>query len=276
MSNLIKSIDSISLGNLNLLEPEVDKNEIICYLSYGTESEPILFQLEDLNVISYKNNDITLNLKDKNNIRNFFNEVDESIVKLLKDTGVLKMFNIKGITYKSLLNEVEDKIAPYDVLRVKILNNGTNLFDQQKNTIQLINLEKIFTKGSSVKSIMRLDSVIINKELKTISPTLILLQGRVKKNKLPKPMKVILQEYSIIDTEEEKKSEKIDSHKINLENYLIPEKNNIDEDSESIYEDSDDETSESEELSIKPDSSSDEKPIKGNLKKNNKGKNETF
>jgi len=272
MSNLIKSIDSISLGNLNLLEPEVDKNEIICYLSYGTESEPILFQLEDLNVISYKNNDITLNLKDKNNIRNFFNEVDESIVKLLKDTGVLKMFNIKGITYKSLLNEVEDKIAPYDVLRVKILNNGTNLFDQQKNTIQLINLEKIFTKGSSVKSIMRLDSVIINKELKTISPTLILLQGRVKKNKLPKPMKVILQEYSIIDTEEEKKSEKIDSHKINLENYLIPEKNNIDEDSESIYEDSDDETSESEELSIKPDSSSDEKPIKGNLKKNNKGK----
>jgi hypothetical protein len=273
MSNLIKSIDSISLGNLNLLEPEVDKNEITCYLSYGTESEPILFQLEDLNVISYKNNNITLNLKDKNNIRNFFNEIDESIVKLLKDTGVLKIFNIKGITYKSLLNEVEDKIAPYDVLRVKILDDGTNLFDQQKNTIQLINLEKIFTKGSSVKSILRLDSVIINKELKTISPTLILLQGRVKKNKLPKPIKIVLQEYSIIDTEDEKKSEKIESHKINLENYLIPEKNNIDdEDSESIYEDSDDETSESEELSIKPDSSSEEKPKGKQFKKPTKGK----
>ncbi len=248
MTIKIFKIDELEFNNINFLKPNKNKHDIIIPLYYKIKQTnnfnkpdkmPLLVQIPSLYLNdSYSNNTLMLPLVGKNensteDICNFFNGLDTYIMKNLKKIlldikrdNEYSNINFNNISYKSIVNEIEDNdddIYKNGLIRYKInTSNMTNtkIYDDKKMLISEQNYITKLKKGTYVKSIIEINSLVLRDNVihVYIKPH----QLRISTEKM---QSVRLEDYSFIDSdcEENNDSEII----LNTQTDYLENKNNV-------------------------------------------------
>lgn len=185
MSYKIFRISDISFNNINFTRPQIVQNNIIIPLYYNINNtrSPLLIQVPSLlldNPYSGKNS-IILPLKGRNEIStksvcDFFNQLDRTIIIKLKDIlNKLKKnnrykINYQNVSYKSIVNEIDtdNEIYKNGLIKYKLFNGSkfkTVIYDDNKEIIPVYEYSDRLTKGVYIKSIIEINSIIINNDV---------------------------------------------------------------------------------------------------------------
>jgi hypothetical protein len=206
MSKSILQIENVSFNKISLCnEYNLDDKYVVIGLSYGN-SDPLMVNIRSLDVQLYNSatNEIYLDLRKNPEIKEFFENLDNTLTSKIKSDGVLKKIGIKGVSYKSLVNDFTNTDdETFDVLRLKLMFNGdykTTLYDSHRNVIDESNAVTHIQKGSKAKVILELVAIVVDKETKTIFVYNVVRHIQTKKNK---PIRVKNIEYSFVDSEDE-------------------------------------------------------------------------
>ncbi len=180
--------------------PIVEKNKVICELSYN-KLQPFMIFLDTLKVIKFTNNEIILDLRDNDKIKDLFNDIDEHIIELIKERKLVKMYDLKKFTYIPLINSYKTNSGDlYDVLKLNI-----NMFGDYKTSMffkygePVTNLSVMQTE-INVKTIVECFNLTFNKDNKTIYLDNCVRQLKVKQLR---PIRIKEMDYSFVDSDNE-------------------------------------------------------------------------
>lgn len=211
MSN-IRKIQDINVSKFSLLEPNYygkDKRYIVFELGYQSDArtiEPIMIQLDDTVIYKYTNNELILNITKSSDLTANIEHIDDTIIRCISQNGILKQQNLKGIIYKAMINELTTENQDVfgeavSVLRLKV-NDSTKIFNSKREQITSIEYDKYLLKGNTVKTIIEIMAVIIDTIGKSIYLDCRTRQLCVRKRR---PMRIQLEQYSFIDSDNENK-----------------------------------------------------------------------
>jgi hypothetical protein len=206
----IKKLSEFQFNKLNLHDFDnslLGNRYIACELSYSENIDPVLLSIDYLNVLNYVNGDIYVELNKENETYKFLEEFDNAIIRLLKDTKIMKKLKIVNPILKTLIVENEHDNKKHDCLRLKIAADNyfaTKIYDHNKNEFSRSDFELSLTKGNSLKSILEILSILFDTRTNTINLVSVLRQGCVKKNK---PIRLPLNECCFENSSDEYSSE---------------------------------------------------------------------
>ncbi len=180
--------------------PIVEKNKVICELSYN-KLQPFMIFLDTLKVIKFTNNEIILDLRENDIIKDLFNDIDEHIIELIKERKLVKIYDLKKFTYIPLINSYKTNSGElYDVLKLNI-----NMFGDYKTSMffkygePVTNLSVMQTE-INVKTIVECFNLTFNKDNKTIYLDNCVRQLKVKQLR---PIRIKEMDYSFVDSDNE-------------------------------------------------------------------------
>jgi hypothetical protein len=209
---MLLNLEEIDIKKIIIHDPyNLNDNIIKMDLSIN-KLEPLMIKLDELNVININENDniLILDLREKDNIKGFFNKLDEYIVSVLHDRKIAKKLKLK-FSYKQLTTTYTGKDNTFDLLCLNInLNNDEYTTDVYKsNKIKLDKSEtlNLLKDNCHTEIILELVSVTIDKEKELIYIENIIRQMKVKKIK---PKRIHKLEYSFVDTESESESVEVE------------------------------------------------------------------
>lgn len=209
MSKLIH-YNTIDLDKICLHTPLIENDKVICELSYD-KLEPFMFFIDTLKVIKFSNDEIILDLRDNEHIKNLFNDIDSKIISEIQTRQLVKNYGLKKFTYIPLINNyTNNNDETFDVLKLKV-----NLIGEYKTVLffkyghPIINLS-IMQTDITVKTIFECINLTFDKQTK-----LIYLENCVRQIKVKqlKPTRVKNLDYSFIDSDDENLN--IDRNKLN-------------------------------------------------------------
>jgi len=205
---MLLKLEEIDIKKIRIHDPyNVNDNIMKMDLSIN-KLEPIMIKMEELNVININENDniLILDLRDKENIKIFFNKLDEYIVSVLQERKITKKFKSK-FSYKQLTTTYTGKDNTFDLLCLNMnLNNDTYTTEVYKsNKVKLEQSETydLLKDNCHAQIILELVSITIDKEKELIYIENIIRQMKVKKIK---PKRIHKLEYSFVDTDSDNES----------------------------------------------------------------------
>ena len=206
MSKGIIQIENISFDKISLCgEYTLNDRYVIIDLGYNN-SDPLMLNIRSLNIQSYNQttNEIYLDLRKNPEIKHYFENFDNALISKIKSEGILKKIGIRGVSYKSLVNDFTNTDnETYDVLRLKLMFDGdykTILYDHHKNIVDNKDANTYIVKGSTAKVILELVAIVVDKEAKTIFIYNVVRHLQTKRNK---PTRIKDIEYSFVDSDDE-------------------------------------------------------------------------
>ena len=201
---MLLNLEEIDVKKITIHDPyNVNDNIMKMDLSIN-KLEPVIIKLEELNVINLNENDniLILDLRNKENIKNFFNKLDEYIVSVLQDRKITKKFKSK-FSYKQLTTTYTSKHNTFDLLCLSMnLNNNdaytTDVYKSNKVKLEQAETCNLLKDNCHTQIILELVSVTIDKEKELIYIENIIRQMKIKKIK---PKRIQKLEYSFVDTD---------------------------------------------------------------------------
>ena len=201
---MLLNLEEIDVKKITIHDPyNVNDNIMKMDLSIN-KLEPVIIKLEELNVINLNENDniLILDLRNKENIKNFFNKLDEYIVSVLQDRKITKKFKSK-FSYKQLTTTYTSKDNTFDLLCLSMnLNNNdaytTDVYKSNKVKLEQAETCNLLKDNCHTQIILELVSVTIDKEKELIYIENIIRQMKIKKIK---PKRIQKLEYSFVDTD---------------------------------------------------------------------------
>jgi hypothetical protein len=200
MSKLIH-YNTIELDKIYLHNPLLESDKVICELSYD-KLEPFMFFIDTLKVIKFTNDEIILDLRNNDHIKNLFNDIDEKIVAEIQTRQLVKNYGLKKFTYIPLINNyTNNNNETFDVLKLKV-----NLFGDYKTALffkydKPIHNLSIMQTDITVKTIFECINLTFDKVSKLIYLDNCVRQIKVKQLK---PTRVKNLDYSFVDSDDEK------------------------------------------------------------------------
>jgi hypothetical protein len=201
MSLKISKLGDIDVEKINIHDPyDFDENIVKIDLSIG-KLEPIMIRLDELNVLNINESNIILDLRNKDNIRDFFNKLDETIVRILQERKITKKLKVK-FSYRQLITTYTNKDYTFDIISFNVnLNDSEYKTDTYKSSNNKLSREEIFDTlkdNAHIQCILELVSINLDKKNGIIFIDNLVRQMKVKKIK---PKRITNLEYSFIDTE---------------------------------------------------------------------------
>ena len=198
---MISKIDEIDIKQINIHDPYDESDNILKMDLSINKMQPLMIKLEELNIITITDDNVILDIRNKDNIKNFFTKLDEYIVSVLHERKITKKLKIK-FNYRQLISTYTGKETQYDIISLN-LNFDSNEYNtevykshkQKLNKTETINLCK---DNSHAECILELTSLIFDKTNAIIYIDNIIRQMKVKKIK---PKRLVKLNYSFVDTE---------------------------------------------------------------------------
>ncbi|ARF09009.1 hypothetical protein Catovirus_1_1059 [Catovirus CTV1] len=221
MQHKILKLEEIDMKNIEFMKPIKKKSDIIVPIHYKTNSNilgktPLLVQVPSLylNDTYKEKSSLILPFMGKtdystNLVCEFFNNLDSIILSNIKKilyelvNEKNNKINFSDISYKAIVNEIEgddNEIYKNGLIKYKLHNNkdfATKIFDENKNLIDVMDYSKKMVKGTYIKSIIEINSLVIRDSV---------IQVYIKPHQLRVQYKfdtVNLDSYSFIDSDDE-------------------------------------------------------------------------
>ena len=155
-----------------------------------------------------KTGDLILSLGDGDCV--IFEKIDNKSVEYVKSSGITKQYNLKNVTYKTIVSEVTtDNSENINAWKLRIMTgeNSTKFFiNGNKKCLQYESIKDILTKGNCIKVILEVDGIIVDIKNNTILTNVIPRQILIQKMK---PLKTNLIEYSFVDSDQSNSDEEV-------------------------------------------------------------------
>lgn len=208
MENIVKP-NSFDFNKLVYDEPMVNGDNsdkyIIVKLWYdftdtkdSDSPETVFVKNPSMPLSETSKNELVFELNDTNDLKLFYDTMDQSSINYLKTSGLLKKYKLKDITYKTIVNETNDPNK--NMLRLN-LSGTTNVYTLDKKVVSNEQQTKLLVKDAHVMTIVEPDAIIIDVHNKTIFTNMVTRQVLVTKQKQHKPQKIVLSGFSFVDSD---------------------------------------------------------------------------
>jgi hypothetical protein len=186
------------------LNPVIYKKNKL-YLDFHIDNYNLspLFFIEKLRVVKFTHNYILLDLRNNEEIKEFFLNLEKIIITKIKDSGIIKFYKLKNYSFIPLINtytSINDET--FDVLKLNVNVSdsiySTSIFYRYGQPVE--NLD-IMSTSISVKTIFELISIVFDMDLQHILIDNCCRQLKVK-NCLQRIDRVKDIPYSFIDSED--------------------------------------------------------------------------
>jgi hypothetical protein len=210
MSISIVKINDININKIVLSNAKKYDKELIIPIAYNKVS--LLIELPKCFCEKFNNNTLDLELPDE--IANIFNNIDEHILKLLKNY-LMNLINLPQYKSFDFSNTDFKNTVINNVLKIKLIHNkhfNTKVFDSDKNIINTERLANtsigtenynlIFNNTNYLKTILEIKAVIFKKNtlfLYIITHQVALCNSKIKK--------ISLDKYSFLDSDSDKSND---------------------------------------------------------------------
>lgn len=196
---MIIDINDFDCTMTNIYEPYEINNNIKIDISLD-KLKPVMLRLENLNVLSFSDNLLVLDLRNKNNIKDIFDKIDMYIVSVLQDRRITKRFKTK-FNYRQLTSTYTNKNNNYNILSLNVLFNGeyynTEIYESKNKKLTYDESLLLLKDNASVSLVLEITGILFNTTEGVIYLENIVRQMKVKKIK---PKRIEKLEYSFIDT----------------------------------------------------------------------------
>ena len=216
---LIFKYDEINLDNIIYTQPldaslaspnNYKKGYYIIYLTYN--NNPLLIEIPSLHILDDYNNSrqeilLSLSAKDSKHdekLHSFFSLLDKKFIKdVTKILKTNKFFNgINSMSYNAILKSLEsNSLNGKCLIQLKLLDT-TTLYDVNKKLINKHDYKLYLNNNSYLGTIIEISSIIFNNE-----QILINIKTHQMKVSYFMPKKIVLTEYSFIESNNESNSE---------------------------------------------------------------------
>jgi len=217
---MIAKLEEIDIKKINIHDPYDDSENIMKMDLSIDKMQPLMIRLEELNVITITEDNIILDIRNKDNIKTFFTNLDQYIVSVLHERKITKKLKIK-FNYRQLISTYTGKETQYDIVSLNInFDNGeynTEVYKSHKNKLSKTDTMNLCRDNAHTECIVELTSLIFDKSNAIIYIDNVIRQMKVKKIK---PKRITKLNYSFIDTDIDTDSES----ESNLDNKLFDNK----------------------------------------------------
>jgi len=213
---MIAKLEEIDIKKINIHDPYDDSENIMKMDLSIDKMQPLMIRLEELNVITITEDNIILDIRNKDNIKTFFTNLDQYIVSTLHERKITKKLKIK-FNYRQLISTYTGKETQYDIVSLNLnFDNGeysTEVYKTYKNKLNKTDTMNLCRDNAHTECIVELTSLIFDKTNAIIYIDNVIRQMKVKKIK---PKRITKLNYSFIDTDSDSES--------NLDNKLSDNK----------------------------------------------------
>lgn len=214
---MILKVDEFDHLKMNIHDP-YDVNDNILKIDLSVDKlKAVMIKLEDLNVLSFNDSTIVLDLRGKEQIKKIFDNIDSHVVSVIQERKITKKLKTK-FNYRQLTSTYTNKDNNYDILSLNInFNNdnySTQIFESKNKKLSHSDALTLMKNNTKVDLVLELTNVIFNKQEGFIYLDNVVRQMKVKKIK---PKRIEHLQYSFIDSESSETD--TDSEDLN-KNYL--------------------------------------------------------
>ena len=166
-----------------------------------TESPETLFiKNPSMPLLETSRNELVFGLESSDQLAHFYEQCDQYSINHLKTSGLLRQYKLKDLTYKTIVNETD---GPLNYLRFTMTNGkqSTHVYTMDKKIVSHEQQNKLLVKDAHVMSIVEPDAIVIDLQNKTIFTNIVTRQVLITKQKQTKPHKVVLTEFSFVDSD---------------------------------------------------------------------------
>jgi hypothetical protein len=198
---MIAKLEDIDIKQINIHDP-YDESDNILKMDLSIEKmQPLMLRLDELSVITITDNNIILDIRNKDNIKTFFTKLDEYIVSILHERKITKKLKIK-FNYRQLISTYTGKDTQYDILSLNLnfddATYNTEVYQSQKNKLNKLDTLHLCKDNTHSECIVELTSLIFDKSNAIIYIDNVIRQMKVKKIK---PKRIAKINYSFVDSE---------------------------------------------------------------------------
>lgn len=208
---MIVNFLDLELNKLVLYDPYDETNDIVkidlCY----EKNSAVMLKLEELSVLTVTEKNIILNLKDKENIKKKFDELDTTIVNIIQERKITKRLKTK-FNYRQLTSNYAGKEMSFDILNLNLNFESedyiTKIYKNKKTEIDQKEMYELLKNNGKAQLVFEIKSIIFDKKENIIYLENVVRQMKVKKLK---PKRIEKLEYSFVDSDMSDKSDNSDS-----------------------------------------------------------------
>ena len=198
---MIVKLSNFKISDMVLYDPYDDSEDIVKIdISMNTNQAAIMIQFEELPVLGVLENHIMLSLKDKENIKTFFNDLDTYIVNIIQEKKITKKLKTK-FNYRQLISG--------DILNLNLNFDEnkdfvTQIYESSNVKLSSSDMVNLLKNNGRAQLVLELKSINFNKKEGVIFLDNIIRQMKVKKLK---PKRIDNIKYSFVDSVNESDSE---------------------------------------------------------------------
>ena len=196
---MIIDIKDFDYTKTNIHDPYETDNNVKIDISLD-KLKPVMVRLENLHVLSFTDNLLVLDLREKEDIKEIFDKMDTHIVSVLQDRRITKRFKTK-FNYRQLTSTYTNKNTNYNILSLNVLFNGENynteIYESKNKELTYEQSLLLLKDNANVSLILEITGILFNINEGVIHLENIVRQMKVKKIK---PKRIEKLEYSFVDT----------------------------------------------------------------------------
>ena len=122
---MITNLKEFDITNINIHDP-YDVSENIIKIDISVDKlKPIMLRLDELHILSLSNNNIILDLRGKDNIKQLFDNLDSHVVSVIQERKITRKLKTK-FNYRQFTSTYTNKDNNYDILSLSINFNDDN------------------------------------------------------------------------------------------------------------------------------------------------------
>ena len=209
---MIVNFIDLQCNNLVLYDPYEENNDIVkidlCY----EKNNALMLKLEELNVLTVTEKNIILNLKNKENIKKKFDELDTTIVNIIQERKITKRLKTK-FNYRQLTSNYSGKELSFDILNLNLNFESsdyiTKIYKNKKTEVDQREMYELLKNNGKAQIVFEIKSIIFDKKENIIYLENIVRQMKVKKLK---PKRIEKLDYSFIDSDNSDNSDNLDNN----------------------------------------------------------------
>jgi hypothetical protein len=228
---LVNFLD-LQCNNLVLYDPYEENNDIVKIDICCEKNNAVMLKLEELSVLTVTEKNIILNLKDKENIKNKFDELDTTIVNIIQERKITKKLKTK-FNYRQLTSNYSGKEMSFDILNLNLNFESadyiTRIYKNKKTEVDQREMYELLKNNGKAQIVFELKSVIFDRKENIIYLENIVRQMKVKKLK---PKRIEKLDYSFVDSDNSDNSDNLnnsDNSSNNSSDNNLYKKNNDDD-----------------------------------------------
>ncbi len=209
---MIANLDSFDITKINVYDP-YDVNDHLIKIDISVDKmKPIMLRLEDLHVLSFNSSNIILDLRNKDNIKKIFDDIDSHIVSVIQERKITKRLKAK-FNYRQFTSTYTNKDVNYDILSLGLSFNNdsfsTTIYENKHKKITQEEAAVLLKNNARAEVILELTSIVFDKQDGFIYLENVVRQMKVKKIK-PKRVENLV--YSFVDSDVDSDSDSDSDH----------------------------------------------------------------